>query len=306
MGNSLNFDNYLFRCSGLGKIMTGVKPSLTENQQKEMERLLENQSLNKITEKQTITLGQLLEKKHAPQELSKSVQTELTRIHREKLFKRKSDLKSKYLDKGIQVEEVSLTAYSNFSKKPFYKNKDFFKNDFICGTPDNTTGLIRDIKSSWDYATFPFYETEIQNDDYICQLNGYMELCRYNEAELIYCLVDTPFKIINDELRRADWKFNIMDNDGNIRKESTELVVELVSNMIYTQKGLIDFCNENPAVSVDWFTDFREVPESLRVKIFKINKDENLINSIYKQITKCRNYLNDLSLNIADQLEVNF
>lgn len=306
MENSiLNFENYLFRCSSLGKLMVGVKPALTSNQESELERLLEKSKEGKITEKQQITLGELLAKKHAKNELSVTTKNYLNELHKQVLFKRKSDLKNKYLDKGIQVEEQSLTLYSKVSNFPFYKNEEFFKNDFICGTPDNFKGKIRDIKSSWDYTTFPFYDTEIKNLDYIYQLNGYMLLTGLKQAELIYCLVDTPFKIINDELRRADWKFNIMDNDGNIRAESIKLVTEIVSNMIYTCKGLELFCSENPAVKLDWFTDFREIPENLRVKIFKIEIDENLIKTLYFQIEKAREYLTNLSLQIAKEFEVN-
>jgi hypothetical protein len=302
---TLNFENYLFRCSSLGKLMVGVKPALTSNQETELERLLEKNKDGKITEKQIITLGELLSKKTAKNDLSVTTKNYLDEIHKQVLFKRKSDLKNKYLDKGIQVEEQSLTIYSKVSNFPFYKNEEFFKNNFICGTPDNCKGKVRDIKSSWDYTTFPFYELEIKNNDYLCQLNGYMELTGNNEAELIYCLVDTPFKIINDELRRADWKFNIMDNDGNIRQESIKLVTEIVSNMIYTSKGLEDFCKENPAVHIDWFESFREIPENLRVKIFTIKKDEKLIESLYLQIKKCREYLTNLSLEIAKNFNIN-
>jgi len=302
--STLNFEDYLFRCSSLGKLMVGVKPTLTSNQESELERLLEKNKEGKITEKQIVTLGELLAKKHAKNDLPITTQNYLNEIHKQVLFKRKSDLKNKYLEKGIQVEEQSLTLYSKVSNFPFYKNEDFFKNYFICGTPDNCKGKVRDIKSSWDYTTFPFYDTEIKNTNYICQLNGYMELSGHTEAELIYCLVDTPFKMINDELRRADWKFNLIDNEGNIRKDSIKLVTEIVSNMIYTSQGLEDFCNENPAVKLEWFTDFREIPENLRVKIFKIQKDENLIKNLYSQIEKSREYLTNLSLEIAKNFEL--
>lgn len=301
---TLNFENYLFRCSSLGKLMVGAKTGLTSNQELELERLLEKNKEGKITDKQLITLGELLAKKTAKNELSVTTKNYLDEIHKQVLFKRKSDLKNKYLDKGIQVEEQSLTLYSKVSNFPFYKNEYFFKNEFICGTPDNCKGKVRDIKSSWDYTTFPFYDTEIKNNDYLCQLNGYMELTANNEAELIYCLVDTPFKMINDELRRADWKFNIMDNDGNIRQESIKLVTELVSNMIYTSKGLEDFCNENPAVHIEWFENFREIPENLRVKVFTIKKDDKIVETLYSQIEKCREYLTNLSLEIAKNFNI--
>jgi len=267
---SLNFDNYLFRCSSLGKL-------LTEPQSK--------------AEKEAGLL-------------SKTTESYLQSLHKEVLFKRKSDLRSKYLDKGIQVEEQSLTLYSNTSKNIFFKNEKYFKNDFICGTPDNCKGIIRDIKSSWDYTTFPFYDKEIKNKDYIAQLNGYMELTGQEEAELIYCLVDTPTRIINDELRRADWKMLLFDNNGNAYEEKIDLIVEMVSNMIYTEKGLLDFCNESELVRLEWFDNFREVPEWLRIKVFKIKKDQELINAIYSKIEKSRTYLNNLSLKVANLMPV--
>lgn len=302
MKTELSFNNYLFRCSGLGSLMTGVKPNLTENQEKTMIDLLEKQSLGKITEKQTITLGDLLAKKHAPIDLSAGVKTYLKQLHREYIFKRSNIMKSKYTEKGIQVEDQSLTLYSNFIGKPFFKNKERFKNEYFSGEPDNKAGVIRDIKSSWDYSTFPMYDTEIKNNDYVYQLNGYMDLTGIEEAELIYCLVDTPHKIINDEIRRADWNYNVMDNDGNIREDSIHLIVEIVQNKIYTHKGLIEFCEQNPSVNIEWFTDFREIPESMRIKIFKTSKDQALIDSIKSQIDKARTYLDSLSLELANQI----
>lgn len=299
---SLNFDNYLFRCSSLGKLMTGVKPALTPKQDVELARLLVKQKTNKITENQIILLGDLLSKKNAENDLSVTTKNYLKEIHKEVIFKRQTDLKNKFLEKGIQVEEQSLTLYSKVSNQIIFKNKDRFYNDFIEGEPDNNNKIIRDVKSPWDYTTFPFYDNEIKNKDYICQLNGYMELTGLTNAELIYCLIDTPEKIINDELRRCDWKFNIMDNEGNVRDNSIDLVVEIVSNLIYTRQYLEKYCNENPSINIDWFKNFREIPENLRVKIFKIEKDDNLIKTIYEQIKKCRIYLNDLSIEIANQI----
>ena len=74
--------------------------------------------------------------------------------------------------------------------------------------------------------------------------------------------------------------------------------------MIYTSKGLEDFCNENPAVHIEWFENFREIPENLRVKVFTIKKDDKLIETLYSQIEKCREYLTNLSLEIAKNFNI--
>lgn len=302
MTNSLNFDSYLFRCSSLGKLMVGVKANLTEKQTEEMNRLLGLRDVGKITDKQVITLGGFLEKRDAPNELSKGVKTYLEEIHLETIFKRSNDLRNKYCDKGIQVEEKSFTLFSEVSGKPFFKNKERFKNEFITGEPDNINKIVRDIKSSWDFSTFPFYDKEITNSIYEWQLLGYLALTGLEKAELVYCLVDTPFKIIDDEIRRLDWKENILTVEGEVKKDSQQLVVELISSKIYTSKGLEEYCQQSSIVNIEWFENFREVPENLRVKIFSISADEEKIKALYSQIIKCREYLNQLSLNVAEQV----
>jgi len=284
MENTLDFDKYLFRCSSLGKLMVGVKPNLTEKQTEEMHRLTDKMNDGKITENQTILLGQLLEKKNAKNDLSETTKNYLKELHLEMLFRRSNELRSKFLDKGIQVEEKSLTLYSSVSGKPFFKNKQRFNNEYITGEPDNVNKIVRDIKSSWDFSTFPFYETTIPNSMYEWQLLGYLELTGLKEAELVYCLVDTPFKIIDDEIRRLDWKENIMTMEGDIKKDKQQLVVELVASKIYTQKGLEDFCQQSSNINIEWFGNFQEVPENLRVKIFSISRDDEKIKSLFAQI----------------------
>jgi len=304
METTLNFDNYLFRCSSLGKLMVGVKPNLTEKQTEEMRRLTDKLNEGKITENQTILLGQLFEKKNAKNDLSETTKNYLKEIHLENLFRRSNELRNKYCDKGIQVEEKSFTLFSQVSGKPFYKNKKRYNNDFITGEPDNVNSVVRDIKSSWDFSTFPFYADSIPNSMYEWQLLGYLDLTGLHGAELVYCLVDTPFKIIDDEIRRLDWKENILTVDGEVKIGSQQLVVELVSSKIYTSKGLEEYCQQSPIINIEWFENFREVPEILRVKIFSIYADAEKIKTLYAQIKKCREYMNDLSFNVAKQLEV--
>lgn len=301
----MDFSNYIFRCSSLGKIMTGVKPPLTDNQEAELIRLRVKRDAGKITDLQTITLGELLDKKLAKPELSTTTKTYLQKLHKESLFKRNKNLTNKYCDKGIQGEERNMTLYSNVNDTLFLKNKQRFSNEYITGEPDNLQKKVRDLKTSWDYETFPFYDTAIPSSDYEWQLQGYMELTGIESAELIYGLIDTPHKIINDELRRLDWRENIMDNDGEIRKTSIDLVVETVSNMVYTEKGLEEFCDQSTNVHKKWFVGkFTEVPESLRLKVFEVRKDPEKITALYAQIGKCRDYMNELSLTIADHLQV--
>lgn len=280
--------------------MAGFKPPLTPNQEEEMVRLQGLQSQGKITEKQTITLGYLLSKKVAKPELSVTTKNYLEDLYREQYFKRNKAISTKYTDKGIRCEENSLTLYTETQKNLLLKNKVRYNNEFITGEPDNTQGLIRDIKTSWDFTTFPLFDTEIPNKDYYWQLQGYMMLTDTEKAELIYCLVDTPSKLIEDELRRLDWKAHLFDMNGNAIESKIPLIVETVSNLIYSKIALETFCQESENVNLHWFDNFSEIDKIHRIKIFDINRNDEDIELMKQQVFRAREYLN--SLNIQNHL----
>lgn len=298
----VDFNEHLFRCSQLGKLMVGVSPALTANQEKELSELRSKMLTGKITDKQVIKMGDLIRKKEEKPELSKSVETHLADIHKGFFMKRDRQISNKFTEKGIIVEEKSITLYSEVKNTLFLKNQKYYKNKFIHGTPDNVQKKVRDMKNSWSLDSFPMYETVIGNKDYEWQLQGYMELTGIKEAELVYALVDTPNKIIIDELRRLDWKQGIYDINGNVKEDRIPLVVETVTNMIYTEQGLDEFCQESMSIERKWFTDFFEIPKELRIKVFELEYSKEAIQALYEQIRLCRERLNSLTIEMSSQL----
>lgn len=298
----VDFNEHLFRCSQLGKLMVGVSPALTANQEKDLSELRSKMLAGKITDKQIIKMGDLIRKKEEKPELSKSVETHLADIHKGFFMKRDRQISNKFTEKGIIVEEKSITLYSEVKNTLFLKNQKYYKNKFIHGTPDNVQKKVRDMKNSWSLDSFPMYETVIGNKDYEWQLQGYMELTGIKEAELVYALVDTPNKIIIDELRRLDWKQGIYDINGNVKEDRIPLVVETVTNMIYTEQGLDEFCQESMSIEKKWFTDFFEIPKELRIKVFELEYSKEAIQALYEQIRLCRERLNNLTVEMSSQL----
>lgn len=298
----VDFNEHLFRCSQLGKLMVGVSPALTVNQEKDLSELRSKMLAGKITDKQIIKMGDLIRKKEEKPELSKSVETHLADIHKGFFMKRDRQISNKFTEKGIIVEEKSITLYSEVKNTLFLKNQKYYKNKFIHGTPDNVQKKVRDMKNSWSLDSFPMYETVIGNKDYEWQLQGYMELTGIKEAELVYALVDTPNKIIIDELRRLDWKQGIYDINGNVKEDRIPLVVETVTNMIYTEQGLDELCQESMSIEKKWFTDFFEIPKELRIKVFELEYSKEAIQALYEQIRLCRERLNSLTVEMSSQL----
>ena len=173
---------------------------------------------------------------------------------------------SRYTDKGNLVEDEAIEMAANALELGFlYKNHEHFTNDFLTGTPDvNTKDILLDVKSSWDATTFPFFATEIPTKDYYYQLQGYMELTGKTEALLVYCLVNTPADMIEDEVRRAHWNARLID-------ESQELRDEVLKRH-----------------------SFDHIPDNRRVKFFKVEKDEQVIAEIKDRVELCREYFNTL------------
>lgn len=214
--------------------------------------------------------------------LSEGAKTHLIDVYVSAKYGRQTDIQNRYVNKGLMVEEDSITLYSRLKKTFFLKNEEHLFNSFIKGTPDMFTGkdiyhaeTIIDVKSSWDIFTFFRTHTKGINSLYWWQLQGYMALTGATSANLAYCLINTPEMLINDEKRKLMYKM------GCATTESDEFLMacaELEKAMIYD-----------------------DVPMHERLIEFQIERDEDAIKSIYQKVQKGREYLNLLE----DQLVPN-
>lgn len=173
---------------------------------------------------------------------------------------------SRYTDKGNLVEDESIKLASDVLDLGFlYKNDEHFSNDWVTGTPDvNTDDILLDVKSSWDATTFPFFATEIPTKDYFYQLQGYMWLTGKQKSLLVYCLVNTPLDMVQDEIRRAHWNANLLE-------ESLDLIDEVQKRH-----------------------NFDHIPDNRRVKVFEVERDDEVIGQIKERVELCREYYETL------------
>jgi hypothetical protein len=198
--------------------------------------------------------------------LSQTTKTYLHELAIEEVYGIRKEFSSRYTDKGNEVEDLSIALCNDVLDLGFiYKNEDHFNNDWITGTPDvNTKEILLDVKSSWDATTFPFFDTELKNKDYLYQMHGYMWLTGKEESLLCYCLIDTPLQIVEDEIRREHWKASLIEEDLDLR------------------------------AFVEAKHMFGHIPKEKRVKTFIIQKDDVVIEAIKTRIEECREYYNDL------------
>ena len=202
--------------------------------------------------------------------LSQTTKTYLQELAIQEIYGIRKEFSSRYTDKGNEVEELSIALCNDVLDLGFiYKNEDHFTNEWITGTPDvNTNEILLDVKSSWDATTFPFFDTELKNKDYLYQLHGYMWLTGKEESLLCYCLIDTPLQIVEDEIRREHWKASLIEESLDLR------------------------------AFVQAKHTFGHIPKEKRLKTFKITKDDEVIEAIKTRIEECREYYNELIIKL--------
>jgi len=107
---------------------------------------------------------------------------------------------SKYTEKGLAVEDQSIELFNSVFFTDYQKNTERRTNDWVTGECDIFTGAsIIDIKSCWSLATFPAIPDRGRDKDYEWQLRSYMMLWDVDEAEIAYCMVNTPDELVGYE-----------------------------------------------------------------------------------------------------------
>lgn len=255
---STNADKILFRASSMSDIMTGVAKKWNVE--------------NSLTTKR-----------------------KLVQMYRELTWNRKSNKGNKYTDKGIKSEEDSITLYSRYKKQFFKKNDKRLTNQFFTGELDLYQGesiekadLVVDIKTSWDWTTFPSM-LDTTSSDYIYQGHTYMSLTGAKKFIVAHCLVNTPAEIIIDEMKRLQWKMQVIDPEASPEyQEACKLIEQsmIVDRPLFEEHyPFYQFYNEKE----EWIYD---IPYIERVHEITIDRDDYLIEQMQARVMECRVWLN--------------
>ncbi len=78
---------------------------------------------------------------------------------------------------------------------------------------------------------------------------------------------------------------------GDIRDEFIPDVVELVSNHIFTGKGLVEYCTQSSNVQISWFDDFIELSDDQRIHMIPHKFDQERIEQRNLCIKVAREYM---------------
>jgi len=132
--------------------------------------------------------------------LSEGAKTYLEGVAKELVYGYTYCPTAKYMEKGTLVEDQSIALYNSVFFTNYTKNTERRETDFLTGECDIFTGSkIIDIKSAWSLHTFPATAAMGASKEYEWQMRGYMKLWDVDEAEVAYCLVNTPDELVGYE-----------------------------------------------------------------------------------------------------------
>ena len=309
----MDYSKHKFRASSFGLIAAGkhgitpeqeekiksyeerlvTKKGLTEKQQDQLNKLkdldsptdAQQKKIKELTEKSNEIVGLTpamqkdlddLKFKRDNIVLSKGAKTHLRKLRREIKFKRRKQLKSKYLVKGIEFEEQAIDFLSIWHDTLFTNNKERKEDDYFSGEVDIIEGY--DTKCSWELDTLPD-PTEALDSLYEYQNRVYMRLHNAEKWTTSYILLNATDSALRDMLYREGFRWQ-----DNIVPDWKKL--EILNHYIYDHKTFMEWCEleecipdinmyksqlENDTVdedlekAVEIFTGFVEIPDNERI-----------------------------------------
>jgi hypothetical protein len=210
-------------------------------------------------------------------ELSETTKSYLISRYIEIKYGRKTEIKSKYLERGKGSEDDSVTMLSMFEGEVFDKNEEPFSNEWITGTPDlfrknenKTITEVLDIKTCWSLETLLANVNKPLNPIYEAQMQSYLALTGAEVAWVCYCLPDFDLGFIETE------KMKLFTQNQN--KYTSELSPQYLKDCEILERNYT----------------FQDIPLEEKIIKFRVDRNEDYIQKIYRKVEKSRIYLQEL------------
>ncbi|CAL2091825.1 conserved hypothetical protein [Tenacibaculum sp. 190524A05c] len=295
----MDFSDYIFRCHMVGKIINVPKP-LTLNQRNTLDDFSNREKGigNKLTAKQVITLNELRYKEDQSKiyNLTDGAKRTLSELVYAEKYNRKIEINSPKITKGLEVEKEARDILSRVTGLFLTASEERKTNNWVSGKIDiKPNDVIPDIKSTWSWESFSNILNDKPNGLYLRQGDSYMDLWGKKDFLLCHVLVDTPFKLLEGEIRKYDFKYNILNVEGEVRDLNIDDVKKIVQNHLFSRRALEAFCEHSSIVHIEWFNDFVEIPEQDRVHMIPHSFDKDRILQRNESISLAREYMNKVN-----------
>ncbi|WP_395073839.1 hypothetical protein [Flavobacterium sp.] len=285
------FENWRPRASSFGYLLTNLPEKFTSDDVNKMNELLDekisgvnaNGNKTKWTDTKQSDVDKLKKKREGLDTLPDGAISKLEEIFDSIFWKRKKLLQNKYLEKGNINEEDSLELKSDVDCVSYWKNDEFFDNGYVCGTPDNVSDKIRDIKSNYEFDTFKRAELTTL---YAWQIKAYLWLTSLKNGELVYALTNSPAHRIDAE-KKSMW-FSMGQPDYEEERWIIAASQLEMNHIFYIEKFKEDFPGFD-LVNKNW----RNIPNHMRIKCFDVTLQDEDIEHMIRRSNMCKKWLLD-------------
>jgi hypothetical protein len=291
------FDKFTFRAHYIGYLMSKAKgksnlekwnelnEKITEGNKKYAGMKPELKSSQNFLDN-IYDMGQERDKiesyKHVPH-LSESCKTKLAEIYTAATTERKKDVKSKFMEKGLLLEEDAITQYSLLTGKMYRKNTVRLNNGMVEGEfdiEDEDTDTILDTKVCWDIFTFDAKVSKRFDPVYEWQGDTYMWLRNRKNFRLIYSLLNTPAYLVKREELKLMYEFfgsesNYQDSSEELKGLYNEALIQINKNHLYD-----------------------DLPLQRKIRVYETIRSEERIEQLKSAIPHWRNYLNNFGKSV--------
>ncbi len=182
-----------FHPSSLGLLMTDAQS---------IDKALVPSDLHSLISKKTKTDAEKAQlQPYKDMSLSAGAKTALKTMAKEFVFSYHKTVETKYMDKGLALEDAAIAFLNHRRFKSYVKNKVRVENEYLTGECDILIPRVKtiDTKVSWSLDTFPLLREDAHDPIYEWQGRGYMQLYDVPEHEVTFILLDTPEEMIKWE-----------------------------------------------------------------------------------------------------------
>lgn len=291
----------LFRASSMGGIMTG-KEGITETQLATLAKLDEKISIGKeLTKLQAESYKKLIHKRDNPS-LSLTTKRKAISTIRAARTGRHKQINTKQINNGKDAEQDSITNYSIFKGKMYYRRRERLNDTHFTGeidVPDVDKNVsimkakkIIDVKSVWEVDNMPTVLDDLETT-YFYQMQTYMALIpNADEAVVAKILTNHTAKSIMHRIYQIGMKY---DDLYIMSEEALKEVKQLELDSIFDRemfKSLPENKHYDFYVSEEeWIENEYDIPLEERIFEFNLVRDDNAIQTMRDRVEECRQWL---------------
>jgi len=240
--------------------------------------------------------GKLMTNGKAKNSMGETAKTYLRQLLKEEKYGRTKEISSKYLEKGRKGEEDAITLLSLEKGVYLKKNEIRLDNEYVTGEPDAILGNDinnctegYDVKCPFDIFTMPT-KLDALNKDYYWQAQTYMWLTGATKWTIAYCLINSPFQIIIDDIKREWYKMGMPDEDDieYLKKCRNIEALHIYDLPQYNQDNSYNKIDEK-----GW--DKPEIPQDKRILEYVVEFNPDDIQRLKDRIVEGREYMKQLN-----------